>query len=466
GFRLAVATDATNTSWAKRLTPDNRLPSQVKPWIVDNIQSGRFSDLDFSFTAGFRRGQMTDSGLALVTDFDQAGIRFNDSWPAVTRGSGQVRVSLDDLQVDAQTGNLSGIALRRGRLHLPFQERQLFIDLDVTSDAAEALALFKQNGPLDFLAADVVSDWTLSGATEASLELRVPLSDEPIDIALTSQLNNGTLDLAELDLSLSALSGDIGYNSRRGLYSDRLDGLLFGARHQAQLTSDLTGANTRVSLSVSGNTPLEGWGRWLEDPWLSDQPYRVATDARLDFLPGETRIAVESDLVNLPLRFPAALGKTAQEARPLALELVFADGQGLSITGHYNEVLQWAFDFTSENQLEAGTLALNTLLQRRQQPGVYIDALLPEANIDQWREALQSVADVYRQAGSPLAELGSGAGSQPVREVNLRGALWRGQGLNWTQPRVQVLSSNEGWLATLKARELSGRVLIPFNGDP
>ncbi|MEP4544986.1 MAG: AsmA-like C-terminal region-containing protein [Saccharospirillum sp.] len=466
GFRLAVATDATNASWAKRLTPDNRLPDPIKPWIVENIQSGRFSDLDFSFVSGFRKGQMTDSGLALVTDFDDAVVRFNDAWPAIAGGSGQVRLSLDDLRVEAQRGNLAGITLNSGQLRLPFAERQLLIDLDVSSGAGDALALFKQDGPLEFLAADVVSDWTMTGDTQADLELRVPLSDEPLDIALTSQLSNGTLELTELGLNLSALSGDIGYNSRRGLYSNRLDGELFGARHQAQLTSDLTGANARVSLAVSGETPLDAWGRWLEDPWLADQPYRIATDAQLDFLPGQTRIALASDLINLPLSLPAALGKTAEASRPLALDLVFTDGEGLGISGHYNEVVQWAFDFSPDNQLEAGTVALNTPLERRIQRGIYVDALLPEADIDQWRDALQAVSDVYREAGSPLVELGAEASTQPIREVNLRGALWRGQGLNWTQPRIQILSSDEGWLATLEARELSGRVLIPFNGDP
>lgn len=466
GFRLAVAADTTNANWAKRLTPDYRLPAQVKPWILDNLQSARLSDLDFSFVSGFRSGRMTESGLALVTDVDDAEVRFNDRWPAITGGSGQVRVSLDDLQVDAQSGHLAGIALRSGRLHLPFSERQLLIDLDVAADAGEALALFKQEGPLDFLAADVVSDWTLSGVTEATLDLTVPLSEAPIDIALTSQLDNGTLNLAELDLTVSDLSGDIGYSSARGLYSDRLDGRLFGAEHQAQLTSDLTGADTRVSLSVSGNTPVDAWGRWLEDPWLSGQPYQINIDTRLDFLPGQTHITVQSDLVNLPLAFPAVLGKTAEQVRPLALDLVFAESEGLGITGHYNEILQWSFDLSPGNRIEAGTLALNTPLVRRERSGVYVDALLPEANIDQWREALQSVGEVYQEAGSPLAELGSEAGSQLVREVNLRGALWRGQGLNWTQPRVQVLSSDEGWLTTLEARELSGRVLIPFNGDP
>ncbi|MDX1269280.1 MAG: DUF3971 domain-containing protein, partial [Oceanisphaera sp.] len=302
--------------------------------------------------------------------------------------------------------------------------------------------------------------------TQADLALRVPLSDDPLDIVLTSQLSNGQLELTDLDLTLSALSGDIGYDSRRGLYSNRLDGELFGARHQAQLTSDLTGANTRVSLGVSGETPLDAWGQWLQDPWLADQPYRIATEARLDFLPGQTRIALTSDLINLPLAFPPALGKTAEAARPLALDLVFTDGEGLGISGHYNEVVQWAFDVSPDNQLEAGTVALNTPLERRPQRGIYVDALLPEADIDQWRDALNAISDVYREAGSPLVELGAEASAQPVREVNLRGALWRGQGLNWTQPRVQILSSEEGWLATLEARELSGRVLIPFNGDP
>lgn len=466
GFRLAVAADETSAGWAKRLTPDNRLPAQVKPWILDNIESTRLSDLDFSFVSGFRGGRMTDSGLALVADFDDAEVRFNDDWPAITGGAGQVRVSLDDLQVKADTGELNGIALRTGQLRLPFAEQRLLIDLDVAADAGQALSLFKQDGPLDFLAADVVSDWSMSGSTEATLNLNVPLTGEPIDIALSSRLENGTLDLTELDLQVSAISGDIGYNASQGLYANRLDGRLFGEAHRAQLTSDLSGEETRVSLRVSGDTPVDAWGHWLGDPWMAGQPYEVATNAQLDFLSDQTRIALQSDLVNLPLPLPAALGKEAGQARPLALNLVFSDSDGMNIAGQYDEVLEWAFDLSPGNQLESGTLALNTPLVLRDRSGVYVDALLSEANIDQWREALQRVAGYYQGAESPLAELGSEAGSRLVREINLRGALWRGQGVNWTQPWVQVLSGDEGWLATLEARELSGRVLLPFNGDP
>jgi uncharacterized protein (TIGR02099 family) len=466
GFRLAVDSEATNASWAKRLTPDSRLPEPVKPWIESNLRSGQFTDLDFSFVSGFREGRMTQSGLALSASFEDAVIRFDERWPDITRGSGQLRLSLDELQVDADNALMSGVALRSGQLTLPFERQALLMDLEVEAAAEQALTLFKRDGPLDFLAADVVEDWMLTGTADATIDLTVPLTDAPIEIALTSQLSNGKLDLEALDLSISGITGDLGYNARQGLYANRLDGQLFDVAHSARLSSELSGSRPSVRLTVSGDTPLDAWGRWLGDPWLSDQPYRVATDARLDFDAGQTRVFLQSGLVGLPLALPPPLGKSPEQVRPLALTLLFTGAQGMEINGRYNDALQWAFDVSPEQQLRSGTVALNTPLVPRDQSGVFVDAVLAEANLDEWREALQALRPYYQGDSTGLSAIDIPEGAQQLREINLSGALWRGQGLSWTQPRVQVLSSDEGWLATLNARELRGRVLVPFNGDP
>lgn len=466
GFRLSVDSQATNASWVKRLTPDNRIPGQVKPWVADNIRSGQFSDLAFSFVSGFSGGQLMDSGLALSVNFDDAVIRFNDAWPDITGGSGRLTVSLTDLAVDASAGNMAGVSLQSGRLQLPFSRPRLEIDLGLDAPADVALAMFQPDGPLDYLAGEVLEDWSMTGRTRANLSLTVPLNDDPLEVTLSARLMNGTLDINDLDLSLSDLRGDIGYTANRGLYADRLDGDLFGSPHRASLRSELTGTETSVTLSVEGETPLAQWGQWLGDPWLSDQPYQVAAKARLDFLSDQTRIAIQSDLVNLPLALPLPLGKTAQQNRPLILNLVFTDGAGLAVTGQYQRDVKWALDWSPQLQLEGGTVAMFTPLLHRDQPGLYLDAFLAEADIDEWRKVLRALQFYYSDAMTAAVGADTGAAPYIVREVNLVGDVWRGYGFDWIEPQVKVLSSDVGWLVTLDASELRGRVLLPFNGDP
>ncbi|GGX63151.1 YhdP family protein [Saccharospirillum salsuginis] len=461
-LRLAIEAPEADRDWAVRLTPDEQIGPIAKPWIRDNLLAADLSDLQFVYAGGFREGRPVQAEIGLTGRFDQARVQFDEAWPVIEQGSGRVGLNLASLTVSAETGRMGGIELEQGTLRLPFQDNRVNMTLDATGDSGEALALF-QDGPLAELGQGVVDDWRTEGRARARLDLSVPFDGGVPEVRLTGRLDGTRLVMPEYDLDIRGIEGDINYNDRQGLFAEQLIGQVFGTPHRLALRTEENELGMAVELDVEGDTPLDGWGRWLGDPWLAAQAYRVPAEARIRIEPDGTDINIRSTLLNLPLDAPEPLGKAANEAEELALRIRFDQRDWMRLDVDYNRDLDAYFEFDANQTLQRGSVALGRPLKVHDDSGVFFDAHLDRADVEAWWNAIDSVIGHYTTENSGEVDASQ---TDWVREINLSGGQWTYLGLDWNEPTVQVQRNSDAWLANVEAREGRGRILIPHKDEP
>ncbi|MFG1497219.1 YhdP family protein [Saccharospirillum sp. HFRX-1] len=470
GYQLAMEVPEAPLGWVKRLRPDRQIPATARDWIADQILAGDFTDLTFALTTSNRQGQLVQTGLSLDADFNGAQVRIDPDWPLLSGGEGRLTVGLDRLDVQARSARLAGLTLNDGKLGFPYADQRLDLDMDVAGPAAAALELF-QKGPLSDLAGDNLAGWRASGDSQAQVKLAIALDGAPLQGNVQGRLSNAQLTLPEQQLDIKQLNGELNYNSEQGLYSNRLNGMLFGTPYRASLRTVEQAQDSAIELTVAGNAPLADWGRWLNDPWLSARSERTAARARLRF-GRDTEIDISSDLVGVPLELPQPLGKTASSAAPLSVHLQQgATRSGWQVRLDYNDVLSAQFELATDNSFEGGSLAINQPLRLRPgERGLFIDARLDEADPTVWQQALQAQAQSFAVPGESSNSHASnidttGASWEWLRELNLSGRRWTYLGQEWTNPDIQIQRGEEAWLITVAAAEVAGRISQPFNPE-
>ncbi|WP_108124748.1 YhdP family protein [Saccharospirillum mangrovi] len=466
GYQLAIEVPKAPLGWVQRLRPDRQIPESAREWIADNVLAGEFSNLSFALTTANRQGRLVQTGLSLDADFTDARVRVEPSWPVLNQGVGRLVIGLDRLDVNAQSARLAGLTLNGGHLGFPYNDQRLDLDMNVSGPASSALALF-QKGPLADVAGDALTGWQASGDSQAQVKVAIPLNGGVPQANVLGRLSNGRLQLPEQQLDIKQLNGELNYNDEQGLYSPRLNGVLFGSPYRASLRTVQQAAAEVIELNVSGTAPLADWGRWLNDPWLSARSERTAARARLRF-GDQTDIDIRSSLIGVPIDLPAPLGKDAQTAAPLAIQLQQGPNQpGWHVHLDYDGLVTAVLELDAQNALNGGTLAINQPLRlRRNEAGLFIDARLDEADIDEWKAALLALLSPYATAteatdAAVRADITEQLGW--LREVNLVGQRWTNFGQLWTEPRVQIQRGDEAWLAQVTANEVAGRLSQPFD---
>ncbi|MHA7880846.1 MAG: YhdP family phospholipid transporter [Saccharospirillum sp.] len=463
-FRLAVQAQQTDLAWAKRMTPDTRLPDAVKPWVEDNLLTGALSDVAFSFSSSFIAGRQQHQGLALNADFDQLSLTFDDRWPEIEAGRGRFWLDNERLHVQADQAEMSGLSLRQGQLTLPFDEPGILLNASIEGAAENALALF-QTGPLAGLGATVVDEWDATGRTAGDLDLALRFDGGQPEVRFAGQLEDVGLRFNDFDLDLSRVNGDLNYSPERGLYAQRLDARMFNEPLVAELRSDFDRDDAMVEVLATGRTPLSAWGQWLNEPWLTQQQQVAPVEGRLRFTQQGTDIELQSDLRGVSLDMPNPLGKTADQAADLDLFMRLLPGGALSLSGSLDEVLSWQFDLDSERRVEAGRVAYQKALPDLPEPGVFIDAHLSQADADRWWQWIQQTVGLYQRPGS-LAASGEPADLSWLGEVRVSGDQWQYLGLPWSQPQLVARWNEEAWLLDFHATQGAGEVMIPHDDQP
>lgn len=467
GYQLAVEAPQAPLGWVQRLRPDREIPEVARDWIDEQILAGDFSDLSFGLTTSYQQDREVQIGLALGADFSAGQIQFDPGWPLLTAAAGRLNLGLDRLDVHASAGHLAGMTLNNGRLGFPYSDQQLNLDMNVAAPASAALELF-QNGPLASLAADNLNGWHAGGDAEAQVKLVIPFDGSPLQADVQGRLSDAQLSLPEQQLDIQNLDGELNYNDARGIYSNRLNGVLFGTPYRASLRTLGPSQDQALELNVTGDVPLADWGRWLDDPWLSARTETTPAHARLRFGAG-LDIDIHSNLLGVPVALPAPLGKTADQPAPLSVRLErAATDSGWLVHVYYDDALSAHLELDANNAFERGSLAINQPLRMRPgEAGLFIDARLDEADLLAWREALiaQAASLVTTSGNSNSSRSGEtlGASWDWLREVNLVGQHWTYLGQDWTNPEVQIQRTDQAWMLTLSADEVAGRISQPFN---
>jgi uncharacterized protein (TIGR02099 family) len=344
------------------------LPEAVRSYVGAAVREGTITTATFRIRGDLYDFPFHDPKVARDADFKigakfegltfayipdeaappAAGSVARESWPALTRGAGELavdRTTIDIKGVRAQLGNVewSGIQGRIGDLA---GRPRLEIEGSALGPLTDMLR-FVDTTPVGRWTGRALAGATATGAAELKLALGIPLTRP------TETVVRGTVVLAGNDVRMSSdtpllagAKGKVDF-SQRGFTISGASAHTVGGdlAFEGGSSAGLNGGDSQ-RFSGRGTATAEGLRQAVELGTVA----RMATvasgqtnyRATLAFVAGRPQISVATNLVGIAVDLPAPLGKVATQPLPLKVRTLGDDGalSAEAVAGTIREALQ------------------------------------------------------------------------------------------------------------------------------
>ena len=281
-------------------------------------------------------------------EFDNATVRYDERWPAVTEARGRVEVHNGDTRVTLASGLTGGLTVTQATVTATPGESGTQLRVDAAADVpGSALDFWLTNSPVGDMAGAEARNLRVEGAYQLDLgmDLRLGTGGDPV-VELAVASTDGTITYVPAGLSWQNVSGELTYHSNDGFSGNPLSARFFDRpvtialsqnRKASALTVRQSGTlNIREALERAGADPDRTYG--LQG--------RLDYSAMLDVGADTTSvIRVRSNLEGLAVNWPEPLAKAAGEVAPLEARIDPSAPSGLAITGTWENRmsfdLQW-----------------------------------------------------------------------------------------------------------------------------
>ena len=354
---IAAAVDAVTVDDAKRYMP-RKLPGGMKPWLESSLAGGRLDAAAILYHGHTRAlPDLPMRRLELAGEVVDGSLAYHPAWPVAERLRGHLQVSGAAVTASNFLGVAAGAEFAGLSVRVPAGGNHAEVRGHTEVDVQQALD-FVQATPTAAFAPYVCACWRGAGPVKVAGHLRVPLgrlglgagaqaaslaaaptgapSDltlarrlsglEGADVALDFDLRGASLDFRDAGLHFEDLRGAARFESPHHLVADALRGSLF----DAPVTVAAESRDGAVAFTVRGAAGVDDAVSLIG---ADAAGFYAATgtfgfDARLAVFPASGRppeLALETDGVGLALELPAPVGKLADVARTLRVELTFSD---------------------------------------------------------------------------------------------------------------------------------------------
>lgn len=371
-----------------------RLPEPLLAWLEDSVRQGEVPAAGFIWRGSTRRGQNAHRTSQLYVKASGLELAYDPAWPALDNVDATVWV--DDNRAFARADRASTLGATVQDLVLRVMPRPGGARLDVAAGVignARAAQRLLAESPLADLTDQVFADWSFEGATSGDLAISLELGEDaaPPWVDLSLGLEDLTARVAQADLPVTGINGQLVYRSESGFAGSRAGANLLGG--PIELTAR-EGARRGVDLDLDARVSGAAVADWLDLPLLSFVRGEARLAGKLLVDDEGARLDLASELSDVSLDAPAPFGKGAGQPLPLRLRLPLGADPRLRLD--LGERLRVAVDLT-----EGGVARLAAQLggaipdADRCDRGYCLGGELSILNLAQW----QSFADRYLAAG-------------------------------------------------------------------
>ena len=346
---LAADVDAAQIPVAKKFWVRHQMPAAAREWldmalVAGTVRNGRgivAGDLDdWPFgpkDARDRRGVFFAEG-----DIEDATIRFNADWPALTRLNGHVRFVNDGFQLDPSTGDLVGVPVRDVVAGMEdYAQGPVEVKAAASADAGQLLALMRQS-PFQTAHTETLDALDVSGPARVAVSLAVPHGAR-MRLDGSVDLDGVAMRESRFDLAFDAVRGRVGFDqsgfATRTLAA-QLDGqpgtlaLRAGPGHVRQPANAFEG-DLDMPFEAEALLARAPDLAWLRPHIGGHAPWRVEVavpEVQREGAPA-AHLLLRSDLVGTTLRLPAPLAKPAAAPLRTTIEAPLPFGTGDVLVG-------------------------------------------------------------------------------------------------------------------------------------
>ncbi|TVP91473.1 MAG: TIGR02099 family protein [Pseudomonadaceae bacterium] len=428
----------------------------IADWLQAAEATGDIPLAVFVFDGSLLEGA-EDRIIDLYVALESGGLLFQPGWPRLEQVNASLwlsdgLVTIEQAEARLWQTALSDIVLRSRR------PQQLTTHLDITGTASgpleDALRLM-QDSPLRDLTGDPLAGWQASGELQGDVTLGIPLqAGNPAEVDVRWQATAEQLRMPQLDLAFGQVSGDFSYQDSAGLLAENLQAQVLGQ----QIQGDISRHAGSPRIQLRGQHQISQLRQWaLLEPIPAELVSGALNwQARVDLLPDEQRIQLQSDLAGVALDLPPPLAKTADQRMPAEVQL--------SLQG---EQQRWRLragdDWRGVVHLDGDELAADVRYRQGQAvtpiwPGISLTANLQQLDVAEWQQ-WQAARNTEQLAAERMLDTGM------LQRLSLDVAEFKGFGWELSDLALSAAYNDNGWVVDIDQADVRGQVSLPANAD-
>ncbi len=433
---LQARFDRGDISAVRNYLPTGIMHPRLVAWLDRGILSGRVTEgvcvvrgplRDFAFSR-------TRSGrFEAAFEVEDMRLHYQDGWPELREIAGRARFVNNRFEADITQARIYDTRVEdlRARIEDLARGSAVRIEGRARGPLGDQLRLLGET-PLRNRLGPLAERLRGAGPSLLDLDLAVPLrKGDGYRLNGRVGLRNSSLTLAEHDLRLDALDGDIRFDLK-GVQGEGIRGRLFDVPLTLALHS-LPEQGNATRLTLTGEASAEALRARFPRLGLDFASGAAPLAVQVEVPPldaaaaAPVRLQVASDLRGLALDLPPPLGKTAQQRRALELELEVAPDR-LPLRLRYGELVRAGLLLRSaangdselagaELRFGGGSVAVPA------EPGLVVQGELPELDLDAWlaRGGQDPAAGAWPAIRRVALDLGRvRLGGQDYRGLSLR----------------------------------------------
>jgi len=351
---LQVRVENGDAAMIANLVPEYAVAPELYKWLSTAIEGGQISSGAYYGHGQIGAGAPPGSFMsAMWYQFEEAILRYDPQWPAVTDARGRVEVHNGSAVVSVEQASSGGLTLRPSKVRLTTDDNSPLIRVETAARVpAQALDLWMKNSPLGEVAGDGLSQIALTGSADLQIALRLPLN-QPRQFSVDALVVANDVGLQHLPSGLkwAQIRGQARYRSEQGFSGAPMQGVFEG-----QPVTIGFGSNEQRGLTVTQSGELDAEALRQLAGVAADTSYGISGalvySADLVLMPASPpELELYSDLRGLAIDWPGSLEKATAETAPLRLTLDSSvkDGVAFGVNwenrGHgYVRTLDTGFD--------------------------------------------------------------------------------------------------------------------------
>lgn len=447
------------------------LPEKTLTWLDQGLVAGELTGQFLYHGALQWKDRPLDHTLQAHVMFNNASVDYQPGlWPAVTQAMGKVFIDDGNVAFSANAGKIwsSDISIQTGFVGrtAEWPEPHVQVSGHVKSNMPDVLRLLQET-PLNDVLKGSAKSWTGQGELSAGLNLSIPLTQEKRKMAVEvkTSFEKNTFALTSYNLILSALEGELNYNSQDGLFAEKLKANFFD--HPAKLTIHRKKANDTAlfRMSLDSAISLKTLADWSQQPLLGFTDGVTAYHADFELLnttPITSNLTVKTAAEGVSLLMPPPFEKSKEQARTTIFKLSSQENRS-----HYSleqdRVFRSQFLVLKDQGLQTLQMALgpDTSLPP-QQAGVTVAGNMSALDWPTWQTFLNEVTQRYqKQMKSNQETATSKKFVDSIHRIDLDIDQFNGFGLQLEKLKAQLSRQNQGWFIQADSPVLKGTVQVP-----
>jgi len=455
--------------------PMDVISADLYDWIDAAVLDGTLSKGGFVLRTGIRKDVEEEPAASVQMFFDteQTNVNFDVNWPNYLAEDLHILIEDKTVTVSGNQGAFANNKVSDLTISNEEDDTQLTVTADISGNVDALYSKIKQK-PVAQQIPEYIKGWQLNGEHNSKLELIMPLvSDDDKTqsdkhkvikpyINVNSVLTNAGIKDNTYQLALTAINGNINFDSLKGLNSGKVVLSSDGYPAEASIISQKTKNNLKTSISLNGSIKVEDLAKKLGSSQLTKLTGTSKYNARVDFCidnPNCNQLVINSDLTGIAVDYPAPWGKSAKA--PSKLQLVNSSDEKGVTTWLYNyaDIIRGISIIPNSDEQKVSTVIRlgGDKPSTPKRNGISIDGVVKNVDLVELVSQLGSAETTAKKSSSTTA-----LSSLKSVDLKLQNVSVLGQQLGQSA-RLNLQQNSTHWLAKFNSNIAVGQIEYPHN---